>query len=213
MDVGFTFGRFLAGALISAALAVGGVWFVVDMSLRGMETAVEATNDRIGDVQSNLQQLRSEFTAFRADVKNEFDATRDAITRTTLRETERVIDTPDGRFVLTGPGGNVDATVAQIVKRYGAGDATMTKLTGLPLYVPRSPDDTSVGWATVGTGDGSEAILITPGENGLEAVTCARRTANEDGTTSLSAVEGNAVALADGIVCRSPGQPVAGQDE
>ncbi|WP_306121013.1 hypothetical protein [Roseitalea sp. MMSF_3504] len=55
MDLSLTFGRFLGGALISAALAVGGVWYVVDMSLRGVEVAIATTNQNIGNVQTSLK--------------------------------------------------------------------------------------------------------------------------------------------------------------
>lgn len=69
-----SFGKFITGALISAFIAIGGVWFVVDISLRGVEKSVDVTNQRITDLQSNISELRSE-------VKEEFEKTRSAIER------------------------------------------------------------------------------------------------------------------------------------
>lgn len=51
--------KFIVSAVVAAILGSGGVvWFVVDMSLRGMEQSVDVTNDRIGDLSDDLNSAQ-----------------------------------------------------------------------------------------------------------------------------------------------------------
>ncbi len=57
-------------------LAVGGVWFVVDMALRGVEGNIETTNIRIDDLRTDInarldrieQQMLEQFRSTREDI-------------------------------------------------------------------------------------------------------------------------------------------------
>ncbi len=50
-------GRFITGCLVTAALSVGGVWFVVDLSLRGVESAIQVTNERVTEINRRIERL------------------------------------------------------------------------------------------------------------------------------------------------------------
>lgn len=60
MDIGFTFGRMLTGMLVTAALSIGGVWWVVEQSQSGMQTAIETTNKRIDDVLGGIGEIKTD---------------------------------------------------------------------------------------------------------------------------------------------------------
>ena len=82
MDWSLSFGRFLGGALISALLAIGGVWFVVDMSLRGMESSVETTNKRIDDLRAEvISHIDLKMQNLELRLLQEFEITRSIIKR------------------------------------------------------------------------------------------------------------------------------------
>jgi hypothetical protein len=78
------FGKMLATALVTAIISMAGVYFVVDMSQRGIETAIETTNKRIDDLRGDLGSLKTDlvsridlkFEALQLQLKNEFDDTR-----------------------------------------------------------------------------------------------------------------------------------------
>ncbi|MBX3568313.1 MAG: hypothetical protein KF914_09655 [Rhizobiaceae bacterium] len=98
MDLSLNFGRFIAGALISALLAVGGVWFVVDLSLRGVESSIEVTNKRIDDLRVELVRhidQRMELLEFK--LTEEFQSTREAIKKAELlpKKTNEGGETPN----------------------------------------------------------------------------------------------------------------------
>ena len=87
MALGLTLGRFVTGSLISAGIAIGGVWFVVDMSLRGMEKAIDTTNLSIQQLERAMaEKIESSIQILRADLKNEFRDTREAIEKASYIE-------------------------------------------------------------------------------------------------------------------------------
>lgn len=54
----------MAGVLFAlSGLIVGGVWFVLDTGLRGMEVAIIGQNERIGAVESSVREGRGELNA------------------------------------------------------------------------------------------------------------------------------------------------------
>jgi hypothetical protein len=59
VDIGLTLGRFFAGAIFTALIAIGGVWAVVQISVSGMQTAVETTNKRIDDLSGRLGEIKT----------------------------------------------------------------------------------------------------------------------------------------------------------
>lgn len=207
----FSFGRFITGALISAALAIGGVWFVVDVSLRGVESAIEVTNARLGSVETDIRQLQGDLGALRTDlnefqieVLREFQTTRDAITKTSAKEADRLLSTLDGVFNLPGfnPQADFPADVAAAARRYGDDGTTVMKLEGLPIFVPTAETATP-NWRTLPSADGGDLIVVMSATNGAPATPCAVRT-TENGVVTLRPNGDYAVTLKDGIVCRPP---------
>lgn len=53
--------RVAAAALVSAVFCAGAVFFVVDLSLRGMETAITTTNARFDDVNARFDDMNARF--------------------------------------------------------------------------------------------------------------------------------------------------------
>ena len=106
MDASLLFGRFLTGALISALLAVGGVWLVVDLSLRGVEGNIVTTNKRIDDLRS---QIDRRFDELNDRLDRDFSATNDILRRRAsldeIADETRLVGTPflskDGKVIGT----------------------------------------------------------------------------------------------------------------
>ena len=71
-------GKFITGALISAMVAIGGVWFVVDMALRGVEGNIATTNIRINDLRTDIT---SRLDRIEQQMLEQFRSTRDEINR------------------------------------------------------------------------------------------------------------------------------------
>lgn len=56
----FFIAKLLGVMLTVAAILIGGVWYIVDTSLRGFEAAVSTQNERIGAVEASVLEGRSE---------------------------------------------------------------------------------------------------------------------------------------------------------
>ncbi|MDF1609860.1 hypothetical protein PZ897_16865 [Hoeflea sp. YIM 152468] len=94
MDIGMHFGKFLTGSLISALLAIGGVWFVVDLSLRGLESSIQVTNQRISSLEANLLNrielseinLKDRLDSIKSNIDQQFNVTRGDIKKASILE-------------------------------------------------------------------------------------------------------------------------------
>lgn len=71
-------GRFVTGCLITALLSVGGVWLVVDLSLRGLETALGVTNQRIADVNDRIKRVEDTLGVVERDIRQGFKEMKQA---------------------------------------------------------------------------------------------------------------------------------------
>jgi hypothetical protein len=70
-------GKMLATAVVTALVSMAGIYFVVDMSQRGIEAAIETTNKRIDDLRTDLvSRIDLKFEALQLQLKNEFSETR-----------------------------------------------------------------------------------------------------------------------------------------
>ena len=79
-DANRLFTRFIAASVVSAALAIGGVWFVVDQLLSSLRGHV-ASIDRRMDTLVTKELMAAEFRALRAEIvalREERDAIRRA---------------------------------------------------------------------------------------------------------------------------------------
>lgn len=80
-------GKLLASALVTA----GTVYFVVDMSLRGMESSIQTTNKRIDDLRNEINStLDLKFANLELQIKNEFLETRKEINKAELSPSESI---------------------------------------------------------------------------------------------------------------------------
>ena len=57
--------RTLASVVVGAIVSAGILYFAFDQALRGLETAVNTTNQRIGDNLDAVQEVRSTLSARR----------------------------------------------------------------------------------------------------------------------------------------------------
>lgn len=69
--------RVAAAALVSAVFCAGAVFFVVDLSLRGMETAITTTNARFDDVNARFDDVNARFDEMNARLDARFEALQD----------------------------------------------------------------------------------------------------------------------------------------
>ena len=66
-DANRLFARFIGASIVSAMLAIGGVWFVVDQSLSSLRGHV-ASIDRRMDTLVTKELMAAEFRALRAEL-------------------------------------------------------------------------------------------------------------------------------------------------
>ncbi|WP_085043825.1 hypothetical protein [Ensifer aridi] len=117
MDLSLTFGRFIAGALISALLAIGGVWAVVQIAVSGVNTAVEATNARVGDIQARLTRLEDKIDDLQREVIRGFHDTQEEMKKASLEGEGGVLDFPTA---------SVDNLKSRLVTYFSTGDQPRT---------------------------------------------------------------------------------------
>ncbi len=78
-------GKLLGSAAVTAVVSAATVYFVVDMSLRGMESSITTTNLRIDDLREDLTStLDLKFKNLELQLKNEFSETRKEIKKAEL---------------------------------------------------------------------------------------------------------------------------------
>ena len=78
-------GKLLASTVVSAIVSAATVYFVVDMSLRGTESAIQTTNKRIDDLRGELTSIfELKFEALQLQIKDEFSQTRKEIKKAEL---------------------------------------------------------------------------------------------------------------------------------
>jgi hypothetical protein len=83
--VSFGMRQFSLALGIAALAIIGSVYFIVDMSLRGIEKSIEITNKRIDDLDRNLtNQFNVRIEALEKALRAEFIQTRDLIRRGSL---------------------------------------------------------------------------------------------------------------------------------
>jgi len=83
--------RIAVAALTSALFCAAAVFFVVDISLRGVETAIIATNERFDDVGARVDDVNARLSGIEgrfSDVNTRFDSLELSVERSTdvLRE-------------------------------------------------------------------------------------------------------------------------------
>ena len=83
-DANKLFARFIGASVVSAALAIGGVWFVVDQSLSSLRGHV-ASIDRRMDTLVTKELMAAEFRALRAELVA-LREERDALQRASLSD-------------------------------------------------------------------------------------------------------------------------------
>jgi hypothetical protein len=72
---------------LSALGIIGSVYFIVDMSLRGIEKSIEITNKRIDDLDRNLvNQFNVKVESLEKILRSEFGQTRELIRRGSLEQ-------------------------------------------------------------------------------------------------------------------------------
>ena len=128
MDLSLSLGRFLTGALISALLAIGGVWFVVDVSLRGVEGNILRTNKRIDDVQT---QIDRRFDELNRRLDRDFSATNEILRKRasldSINDDTRLVGTP-----FLSKDGKVIGTIASVSADKSELSVSPSQVSGLP---------------------------------------------------------------------------------
>jgi hypothetical protein len=207
MDMSLSFGRFIAGALISTLMAIGGVWFVVQQSIAGLQTAVETTNERIGDFRQDISRLDERIENLRAEMRSEFDKTREAYKKASL-ETGPNSQNRRIHIVELGQGGQPLAKVLSNLKvGFEGPPAVFMSLVKHPI----TGDNTVVSWS-VGP-DGVRASQEVAGQFGLpvdlsepgafsSTFPCAMVSTARSGEIFVTPDSKSAIIASDGFACR-----------
>lgn len=92
----YVFSRFVISSIVAVFTMLGGVWLIVEFSLRGLETAIGVTNQRIEDLDRNLNRriedldrnltklISSEMRILKLELQQDIVRTRGPTQRTEL---------------------------------------------------------------------------------------------------------------------------------
>jgi hypothetical protein len=112
--ISFLMWRVAATAALAASATIGGVYFVVDNSLRGLETSISVTNNRIDDLRSQLANAQSvltsalnqRFDSLQESIRNDGNQTRGLMKRSDASNDSRfsLINLDKGHVIIRSQG-------------------------------------------------------------------------------------------------------------
>ena len=206
-------GKMLASAIVTALVSVAAIYFVVDMSLRGTETAIETTNKRIDDLRNELvSRIDLKFEALEMQLKNEFSQTRKEIKKAEIETGVKVAGALPGWRPIDYQGIQLfldpkGASLAQISMAdpvfaswannpANASELSRIESSGLIIQPFRSAIDTQVRWeANSKDADGFLTAL-------MKFKDCTKISQALDGSALVVPIAEKTIVGRDGIFCK-----------
>jgi hypothetical protein len=200
------------GAIASAVMVLGGVYFIVDNSLRGIESSIATMNERISDLDRSLgDRFDLSIQNLELRLKQEFEATRGEIKKASL--TEPLFRNADGKEVTVAL--RSDAPSLEDIVEDDPQFEPWAREFG--ITVPQASPDSffftigpSPSWdwkADIASGAVSEQEIkqhVSAGFTSPEPMVangCVVQTMKLDGTVQLVPAAGPSIAGNDGLIC------------
>jgi hypothetical protein len=207
-------GKLLASAVVTALVTMAGIYFVVDMSLRGTESAIETTNKRIDDLRNELtSRIDLKFEALEQQLKNEFSDTRREIKKAELDSGVRVAGalpqwklTDFGTFqVLLDPKAPTLSTISKADPVFAvwaknpenASELKQIESSGFIVQPSLGVDFTKIKWQPNSTD--ADAMLTSL----LSFKNCATISEMPDGSPVVVPIAERTIVGRDGIFCKT----------
>jgi len=200
------------GAITSAVLVLGGVYFIVDNSLRGIESSMATMNERISDLDRSLgNRFDLSIQNLELRLKQEFEATRGEIKKASL--IEPLFRDADGNEVTVALRSDAPP-LEEIVED---DPRLVSWLEDFGVAVPGGSSDSffftigpSPDWdwkADIASGAVSEQDIKRQVSTGfisaepMVANGCVVQTLKLDGSVQLVPATGKSIAGSDGLIC------------